>query len=98
MNTELERIIELYERSRKGELTLPPKQGLLRWKCPKCTSKLNRKSFKAPLYAEAGGNEFANRVIDDHKAVPGLYNITLDYFTCACGYEYISEKLDQVEM
>ena len=98
MNTELEMVKRLYERSKSGELSLPPKQGFARWKCPKCASKLNRKSFKAPLYAEAGGNEFANKVINDHHVPPGLYNITMDHFTCSCGYEYIRSNLDQVEM
>jgi predicted RNA-binding Zn-ribbon protein involved in translation (DUF1610 family) len=98
MNAELEMIKRLYERSKSGELSLPPKQGFVRWKCPKCASKLNRKSFKAPLYAEAGGDEFANGVIIDHGVAPGLYNITMDHFSCSCGYEYISAKLDQVDM
>ena len=98
MNPELEMVIKLYERSKSGELSLPPKQTLFSWKCPKCTSKLNKKSFKQPLYAEAGQNEFANRVINDYNAAPGLYNITMDHFTCSCGYEYVGEKLDQVEL
>jgi rubredoxin len=95
MNTELEK---LYERSKKGKFSLAPKQGLVRWKCPKCMSKLKRKSFKLPLYAEVGGKEFANKVIDDYKVPPGLYNITMDHFTCSCGYEYIGATLDQVEL
>ncbi|OGP54416.1 MAG: hypothetical protein A2Y65_09535 [Deltaproteobacteria bacterium RBG_13_52_11] len=98
MKTEIEMVKKLYERSKSGESSLPPKQGLVRWKCPTCMSKLNRKSFKAPLYAEAGGKEFANKVINDHSVPPGLYNITMDHFTCSCGYEYIGEKLDQVEL
>jgi rubredoxin len=98
MNTELEMVQKLYERRKSGEFSLPPKQGLVRWKCPKCNGKLNKKSVKAPLYAEAGGNEFADRVINDHNVLPGLYNITMDHFTCSCGYEYISAKLDPVEL
>jgi predicted RNA-binding Zn-ribbon protein involved in translation (DUF1610 family) len=98
MNTDLEMVKKLYERSKSGELSLPPRQGLVRWKCPKCMSKLSRKSIKAPLYAEAGGNEFANRVMNDYSVAPGLYNITMDHFTCSCGYEYIRSKLDQVEL
>ena len=98
MNTEIEMVKKLYERSKSDESSLPPKQGLVRWKCPKCMSKLNRKSFKAPLYAAAGGKEFANKVIDEHSVPPGLYNITMDHFTCSCGYEYVGEKLDQVEL
>jgi hypothetical protein len=98
MNTELEIVKGLYERSKSGEWPLRPKQTIFRWKCPKCNGKLNKKSAKTPLYAEAGGNEFANRVINDHGVSPGLYNITVDHFTCSCGYEYISVKLDQVEL
>jgi len=98
MNTELEMAQKLYERSKSVEWSLRPKQTIFRWKCPKCNGKLNRKSFKAPLYAEAGKNEFANKVITDYSVPPGLYNITLDHFTCSCGYEYISAKLDQVEL
>jgi hypothetical protein len=63
---------------------------------PNCT--LKRKSFKAPLYAETGDKEFANTVIDEHGKPPGLYNITMDHFTCFCGYEYLAKKLEQVEM
>lgn len=98
MNEELEMVKKLYELSRSGEWSLRPKQTFFRWKCPKCDSKLNRKSFKAPLYTEGGGTEFADRVISDHQAQPGLYNIITDHFTCSCGYEYIGVKLDQVEM
>ncbi len=98
MNTELEMVKKLYERIKSGERSLPPKQTLFRWKCPKCSSKHNKKSFKAPLYAETGQDEFANKVIHDHSVPPGLYNITVDQFICSCGYEYISEKLDQVEL
>jgi predicted RNA-binding Zn-ribbon protein involved in translation (DUF1610 family) len=98
MNTELEMVKRLYERSKSGELSLPPRQGFVRWKCPKCASKLNRKSFKAPLYAEAGGDEFAGTVVHDQGVPPGLYNLTMDHFTCSCGYEYISAKLDQVDL
>jgi len=98
MNTEIEMVKRLYERRKSSELSLPPKQTFLSWKCPKCMSKLNKKSFKQPLYAEAGKNEFANKVITDYSVPPGLYNITLDHFTCSCGYEYISAKLDQVEL
>jgi len=98
MSTEIEMVKKLYELRKSGELSAPPKQTFLHWKCPKCKSKLNRKSFKAPLYAEAGGDEFANRVINDFNVPPGLYNITIDHFTCSCGYEYVGEKLDQVGM
>ena len=99
MNEELEMVKKLYDLSRSGEWPLRPKQTIFRWKCPKCDRKLNRQSYKAPLYAEAGGDEFANRVvITDHKGRPGLHNITTDHFTCSCGYEYIGVKLDQVEM
>ena len=98
MNSELEIVKKLYERRKSGDLLAPPKQTFFRWKCPKCASKLNRKSFKAPLYLEAGGDEFANSVIHDYNVPPGLYNITMDHFTCSCGYEYISAKLDQVEL
>jgi predicted RNA-binding Zn-ribbon protein involved in translation (DUF1610 family) len=98
MNTELEMIKKLYERRKSGEWPLQPKQTIFRWKCPKCNGKLSKKSVKAPLYAEAGGNEFANNVISDYGVLPGLYNITMDHFTCSCGYEYISAKLDKVEM
>jgi len=98
MNVELEMVKKLYDMSRSREWPVRPKQTIFRWKCPRCDRKLNRKSFKAPLYAEAGGDEFANRVIDDHKVQPGLYNITMDHFTCSCGYEYVGVKLDQVEM
>jgi predicted RNA-binding Zn-ribbon protein involved in translation (DUF1610 family) len=97
MDKELEMVRSLYERKKSGELSLPPKQGLLSWKCPKCASKLSRRSFKAPLFAEAGRDAFANRVIHDHGIPPGLYNITMDHFTCSCGYEHIREKLDKVE-
>ncbi len=98
MNQELEMVKKLYERGRSGSWPLAPKQTIFRWKCPKCGRKLDRKSFKAPLYAESGGDEFASRVIADHGAQPGLYNITTDHFTCSCGYEYVGVKLDQVEM
>ena len=98
MSAELEMVKKLYERSKSGEWPLRPKQTIFRWKCPKCNGKLNKKSVKAPLYAEAGGNEFADRVINDHNVPPGLYNITMDHFTCSCGYEYISAKLDPVEL
>jgi rubredoxin len=98
MNTELEMVQKLYEQSKSGETSTPPKQGFINWKCPKCNNKLNRKSFKAPLYAEEGGKEFANRVINDHNLAPGLYNLTTTHFTCSCGYEYIGAKLDQVEL
>jgi hypothetical protein len=97
MNTELEMVKKLYEHRKRGEFSVPPKQTIFHWKCPKCKNKLNRKSIKAPLYAEAGGDEFANRVINDYSVAPGLYNITMGHFTCSCGYEYITTKLDQVE-
>ena len=96
MNSELEIVKKLYERRKSGDLLVPPKQTFFHWKCPKCTSKLARKSFKVPLYAEAGGDEFANSVINDYNVPPGLYNIAMDHFTCSCGYEYIGAKLDQV--
>lgn len=98
MTTEIEMVKKLYERSKKGKFSLEPKQGLVRWKCPKCKSKLKRKSFKVPLYAEGGEREFANKVINDHSLQPGLYNLTMDHFTCSCGYEYIGATLDQVEL
>lgn len=99
MNSELEMVKKLYEVSKSGKREAEPKQGIFRWKCPKCMCKLKRKSFKAPLYAEAGGIEFADKVvIDDNNLPPGLYNITADHFTCSCGYEYIGVKLDHVEM
>lgn len=98
MNTELEMAKKLYERRKGFESSTPPKQTFFHWKCPKCKSNLRKKSFKVPLYAEAGRNEFANRVIYDYNVSPGLYNITMDHFTCSCGYEYISAKLDQVEL
>jgi hypothetical protein len=98
MNEELEMVKKLYELSKSGKWPTKPKQTIFRWKCPKCDCKLTRKSFKAPLFSEAGGDEFANRVIADHEAEPGLYNISTDHFTCTCGYEYIGIKLDQVEM
>jgi len=98
MNSELEIVKKLYERRKSGDLLVPPKQTFFNWKCPKCASKLNKKSFKVPLYAEVGGDEFAINVITDHSVPPGLYNITMDHFTCSCGYEYISAKLDQVEL
>ncbi len=98
MNEELEMVKRLYERSRKESWPLRPKQTIFRWKCPKCDKTLNRESFKAPLFAEAGGDEFASGVIADHDGQPGLYNITADHFTCSCGYEYVGVKLDQVEM
>jgi hypothetical protein len=98
MNEELEMVKKLYERSRSESWPPRPKQTIFRWKCPKCNSNLERKSFKAPLYAEAGGDEFASRVAAEHEAKPGLYNLTTDHFTCSCGYEYIAVKLDPVEM
>jgi rubredoxin len=97
MNSELEMVKKLYERRKRGDLLVPPKQTFFNWKCPKCSHKLNKKSFKAPLYAEAGQDEFANNVIQDYGFPPGLYNIAMDHFICSCGYEYISAKLDQVE-
>lgn len=98
MNSELEIIKKLYEQRRRGDWSQKPKQTIFYWKCPKCNHKLKRQSFKAPLYAEAGKDEFANRVIEDHGAHPGFYHITMDHFTCSCGYEFLGERLDQVEM
>ena len=98
MSTDIEMVKKLYEHRKSDEFSIPPKQTIFYWKCPKCKNKLNRKSFKAPLYAEAGGDEFANSVVNDYHLPPGLYHITLDHFTCSCGYEYISVKLDKVEM
>jgi hypothetical protein len=98
MNEELEMVKKLYDRYRNEKWPVRPRQTIFRWKCPKCDCKLHRKSFKAPLYVEPGGDEFANRVAADHQAQPGLYNITTDHFTCTCGYEYVGVKFDQVEM
>ena len=98
MNRELEMVRKLYDLSTGREWPVRPKQKIFRWKCPDCNRTLKRESFKAPLFAEAGGDEFANRVISDHKALPGLYNITTDHFVCSCGYEFVSVKLDRVEM
>ena len=97
-NSELEMVKRLYERSKEGNESQAPKQGIFNWRCPKCNSKLNRKSYKAPLFAEEGEDEFANRVINDQKLDPGLYNITVNNFSCSCGYEHIGIVLDQVEM
>jgi hypothetical protein len=98
MNKELEKVKELYELRRSRAWPPRPKQGIFIWRCPQCNCKLKRESFKAPLYAETGGEEFADRVIAEHWQPPGLYHITLDHFTCSCGYEYIGETLAQVEM
>lgn len=98
MNSELEVIKRLYEQCKRGNWPQKPKQTIFNWRCPKCHNKLKRRSFKAPLYAEVGKDEFANQVIEDHGTVPGFYHFTIDHFTCSCGYEFLSEKLDQVEM
>lgn len=98
MNKELETAMELYEQSKSRDWSSRPKQTIFNWRCPKCNTKLKRKFVKVPLYAEVGGNEFASRVVNDHGQPPGLYNLTMEHFTCSCGYEYIGEKLDQVEM
>ena len=98
MNTELETVKRFYKLYKDCEKNTPPRQTIFRWKCPQCNQKLNKESVKTPLFAEEGGKEFSNQVCEDYSVPPGLYNISMDHFTCSCGYDYIAIKLDKVEM
>jgi hypothetical protein len=50
-----------------------------------------------PLYAEEGAEGFANRVVRDHGKSPGLYSLTINHFTCGCGYLFAERRLEEVE-
>jgi len=98
MSQDLEAVKKLYEQSKSFASTPAPKQGFTGTKCPKCGAKIKKTSVKQPLYADEGGKEFANTVIDDFKSKSGLYSLSIDSYKCDCGYEYIGTKLDWVEL
>ncbi len=98
MSQDLETVKKLYEQSKSFASVPAPKQGFTGTKCPKCGAKIKKASIKQALFAEEGGNEFANSVINDFKSKPGLYSLSIDSYKCSCGYEYVGSKLDWVEL
>ena len=97
MNDDLERVKQLYELTLDTASSPPPKRGFLSSKCPKCGAKLKKESVVYPLFAEEGGNDYANKVVKDNGVPPGLYSLKLNHFICGCGYGFAERRLDKVE-
>jgi hypothetical protein len=97
MIDELERIKKLYELTVNTASSTPPKRGMFSSKCPTCGAKLKKESVVHPLFAEEGAEDFANKVVHDNGESPGLYSLTINHFTCSCGYVFAERRLDQVD-
>jgi hypothetical protein len=59
--------------------------------------KLKKKSVTHPVFAEEGAEGFATQVVNDNELPPGFYSLTIDSFTCDCGYVFAERQLDKVE-
>jgi hypothetical protein len=97
MDDDLEKIQKWYELSLSTATSTPPKRGFFGSKCPKCGAKLKKEKAVYALYAEEGGEGFANKVLKDHDESPGLYSLTINHYTCNCGYLFAERQLDEVE-
>ncbi len=83
----------LYDLAVKSVGSPQPKHIFLSWKCPKCDSKLNKKSVKETIVV-GGGIEFASKVGKDAKLSEGVYSLSIDHFTCKCTYGFAKARVD----
>ena len=97
MDDQLEKVKRLYELALASTSSPRPKRGFLSSKCPLCGTKLKKEKIVHPLYAGEGADPFANKVLHDHGASPGVYSLTLNHFTCSCSYVHTEQQLDEVE-
>jgi hypothetical protein len=58
---------------------------------------LKKESITCPIFAEEGATGFVKQVADDHSLEPGLHRLTVDGFTCTCGYAFAERRLDKVD-
>jgi len=98
MNEELENAKKLYEKSKNFSKSDAPKHTFFSVKCPKCDNKLKKKSIAQPVYAEEGGKEWGNTVVEEMNTSPGMYSLNIDQYACACGYEYVVCNLEEVDL
>lgn len=98
MKVDADIVKSLYDLTEKCKASPPPKSKFLGWKCPQCGAKLKKRTLKHPISTDVGGTEFAHMVVNKFNAPPGFYSLNLDHFTCECGYEYATCKLEKVEL
>lgn len=89
---------ELYTLAVKTAQSPKPKQVLLVWKCPKCNSKLRKKSLKEMALAGEGGSEFVNRIVSEAGNPPGVYTLSINHFVCKCGYQFAKVEIEPINL
>lgn len=79
---------EWFTLSQRSVQSVKPVRSLFGWKCPKCGSKLSKKSLKEIIVAFEESNDFVKRVVKERQLEPGgVYELTINHFICQCGYE-----------
>ncbi len=97
MEAKEEKMKKLYEVVEKSEGMPVPKRALFSWKCPKCGNKLSKKSAKDMIYTGEGASEFAKKVTAKAGVLQGVYNLTINHFTCQkCGYEFAQAEVEEL--
>ena len=97
MEEDLEKIKKWYELSWNTAGSAPPRRGLFNSKCPKCGARLKKEKIVRSLYGGEGAEDFADKVLHDHGASSGVYSLTINHFTCNCGYVFADRRLDEIE-
>lgn len=105
MAEKFEELEKLYNVSLNSANSPQPKKSFLSVKCPKCDKKLKKKSVKEIVFQDTSGtnvssekaNAFAAKVIKDAGMDPGVYGLSIEYFSCQCGYEYARSNVGPIE-